>query len=96
MIPVDRSLQSYYNQKHDWHQLHTEEEQEVKAKNALATGFHRYALEAAEIVSVDSSETSVEDSEFQPNDNENKVLVLDEVMLFKDQEGKTLANSNLI
>jgi hypothetical protein len=42
-------------------------------RNALAIGFPRYTLEAAEVVSVNSSKTSVKDSDFQPNKNEVEV-----------------------
>ncbi len=89
-------MQSHYNRKHDWHQFHTEEEWKVTAENALATSFPRYALAAAEVVSVDSSDTSFEDSEFQPNDDDGEVLVLDELMLVEDQNGKAPAYSILI
>jgi hypothetical protein len=53
-------------------------------EKALAIGFHRYAITAAEVVNINSSKTSIEDLEFQPHINQDEVLVKDEVMLLKD------------
>ncbi len=83
-------MQSHYNCKHDWHQFHTEEEQKVAAEYARMTGFQKSAHAEADVVSIGSSEKSIKDSEFQLNDDNNEVLLLDEVILVGDRRGKAL------
>jgi hypothetical protein len=59
----DKGLQSYYNTKHDWHQSHVHEECSKIETQARETGYPRYALPAAEVVSIAGSSSSVSNLE---------------------------------
>ncbi len=59
----DKGLQSHYNTKHDWHLSHDHEEHSKKETQARETGYPRYALQTAQVVSIADSSSSVSSSE---------------------------------
>ena len=63
----DKGLQSHYNTKHDWHQSHANEQHSLIETHARETGYPRYALPAAEVVSIADSSSSGSSSETELN-----------------------------
>ncbi len=55
----DKGLQSHYNTKHDWHKSHANEDHQIIETRAQEKGYPRYALPAAEVVSIADSSSSV-------------------------------------
>jgi hypothetical protein len=76
------------------YQFHKREKFQATANNA--NGFPKYALVAAEVISLHSSESSIGNSKYQPNDNDYEELVLDKVMLVKAHRGKASIHSILL